>query len=66
MSAYREQSDYGMISPKIKTIAVEINMPAMPEVRSAMIIESIEFTDTLPINIVQISRFPLFLNGNIL
>jgi hypothetical protein len=55
-----------MISPKIKTMPVVISIPAMTEVRSDMIIESIEFTDTLPIKIVQISRFPLFLNGNIL
>jgi hypothetical protein len=54
-----------MISPNIITIPVVMSKPAMPEVKSAMKIDKIEFTETFPRRIVQIKRLPLFLNGRI-
>ena len=47
-------------------MAVVISIPAIPDVRSAIIIDKIELTATFPSRIVQIRRFPLLLNGSIL
>lgn len=45
---------------------VVISIPAKPDVRSAIIIDKIELTETFPRRIVQIRRLPLLLNGSIL
>jgi hypothetical protein len=42
-----------------------MSIPAIPEVKFAMMIDKIAFTETLPRRIVQIKRFPLFLRGRI-
>jgi hypothetical protein len=65
MRAYREQTAYGMISPKITIIPVETIKPITPDVKSAIRIDKAEFTVTLPSKIVQSNKLPLFLRGKI-
>jgi hypothetical protein len=65
ISAYLEKTAYGMISPKIVIMAVEIIKPIRPDVKSPMRIERAEFTVTLPRRIVHRSKLPLLLIGKI-
>ena len=64
-SAYREQDACGMISPKMTMTMVEVRKPISPDVISAMMIESSEFTPTLPSSSVHSSKFPFSRTGAI-
>ena len=63
---YLLQIDYGIISPMITIKKVEIINPMIPVVKSAINIDSAEFTATFPSKIALSNKFPLLLKGRIL
>mmetsp|Transcript_25701 Transcript_25701/g.61735 ORF Transcript_25701/g.61735 Transcript_25701/m.61735 type:complete len:229 (+) Transcript_25701:1653-2339(+) len=63
--AKREHIACGMISPKITITAVDTRNPTRPEVKSAMRMDSMEFTPTFPRSKVHKRRLPLMRTGYI-